>query len=396
MVLKILIINDYGTPHGGAEIATIRLRDGLNARGHQTLFFSTSARETDIASAADIECVGTTSRYRTLLQTMNWSARRVLDDALATFCPDVVHVGMFLTQLSPYILPALRAFPTVYYAHWLRAICPTGNKLLPDGTLCMLPTGWTCHQAGCLPLKDWIPLMLQLRLMNRWRGYFDHVATNSEASRSALCAGGFGDVSVIPCGVPKSPTAGRDFLSASPTVVYCGRLSRQKGLHVLFSAWRAVRLNIPNAQLWIIGDGPERLLLEHSTPAGVTFFGHLPPDEVIRVARPAWIHVVPSLGLESFGLTAVEAMMRGTAVVASRTGGLSEVVLDGITGQLVNPNDSEALAVSLAMLLNDRDRCVSLGERGRKRAQALFSEESYVQRFETLYESMRTTRSLSA
>ncbi len=103
--MKILLVNDYATPTGGAELLTLVLRDGLRQRGHDARIFSSSARPSAGDNHADYECFGTTSRFRTLLQTVNpwafWQLRQILTE----FKPDVVHVTIFLTQLSPFILP---------------------------------------------------------------------------------------------------------------------------------------------------------------------------------------------------------------------------------------------------------------------------------------------------
>ena len=74
--MKILLVNDYGTPDGGAEIATLSLREGLRRRGHETLLFATAAQGA-VASRADIECARGASGYRgRLVQTANVGARR--------------------------------------------------------------------------------------------------------------------------------------------------------------------------------------------------------------------------------------------------------------------------------------------------------------------------------
>src|SRR5207237_1732610 len=140
---------------------------------------------------------GTTSRLRTLLQSANpWAAmklRRVLD----VFQPDIVHVKMFLTQLSPLILPMLKNVRSIYHVVWYRPICPLGTKLLPDGNLCYSPPGTICYRTGCLPLRDWAPLMLQMKLWRRWRGVFDLVVANSEAVKRRLMAEGIEPVEVV-------------------------------------------------------------------------------------------------------------------------------------------------------------------------------------------------------
>jgi glycosyltransferase involved in cell wall biosynthesis len=384
--MKILLLNDYGTPHGGAEIATILLRDGLRRRGHDALLLSSSARSSDLPIASDVTCDGLTSGSRTLLQTANFSARRTLIRLLAEFQPDVVHVAMFLTQLSPLILPPLLHRPAVYHAHWLRAICPTGSKLLPDGSTCRKPAGVVCYRSGCLPLRDWIPLMGQMKMWKRWRSSFNRIAANSEATRAALEAEGFANVTVIPCGVSDRPQ--RPPLTGVPTAFFCGRLVKQKGVAVLLKAWTTVLRRIPDARLLIAGDGGDRNQLENAAPAGVTFLGTVLNADIDRLAAPAWIHVVPSLGFEGFGLVAAEAMMRGTAVVASNIGGLHEVVQPDVTGKLVEPNDPGALAAALIAMLLDRQLCEVMGKRGRQLAEQKFSEDTYVERFIVLYETL--------
>jgi hypothetical protein len=73
--MKILLVNDYGAPEGGAEIAMLLLRAGLRARGHEAMIFTSSARSKGMSSEVDAECYGTTSSLRTLLQCGNLSAR---------------------------------------------------------------------------------------------------------------------------------------------------------------------------------------------------------------------------------------------------------------------------------------------------------------------------------
>jgi glycosyltransferase involved in cell wall biosynthesis len=389
-LVKILLVNDYGTPHGGAEIATILLRDGLRLRGHEAMLLTSAARPVAVPSDADAECFGTTSRWRTLLQTANLSARRALGRTLRAFRPDIVHVGMFLTQLSPLILPLLRGIPSVYHVHWLRPICPTGAKMLPDGSPCRSPAGLACYRSGCLPLRDWLPLMGQMSLWWRWRSSFAAIVANSEATRQSLAAAGLEKVAVIPCGV--APRRQRPPLSGPPAALFSGRLVRQKGIDVLLQAWSEVARQLPEARLKITGDGPERERLEQTLPPGVALLGHLAPASFDEVAEDAWVQVVPSLGQEAFGLAAAEAMMRGTAVLASRTGGLPEVVEAEASGRLVAPGDPGELAAALIAMLGDRELCESMGAAGRAIGIRQFSADVYVERFIALYRALLMER----
>jgi len=390
--MKILLVHDYATLTGGAELSLIQLRDGLRDRGHQVRFFASSAGQEPQGGLADAYCLGTTSRLRTLVQTANPWAHWQLRSMLESFEPDVVHVRMFLTQLSPLILPLLRQIPSVYEACWYRSICPLGTRMLPDKTCCERRAGVACLQSHCVPLHDWLPLMLQLRLWRRWRPVFDRIVANSEAVRQRLLEAGIGPVNVIPLAAPFRPP--RPPLAAPPTLGFAGRLVPEKGLDVLLAAFARVVTEMPDARLVVAGDGPDRdqvraSIARYSISQHVALLGHVPPSDMEAGLAGVWVQAVPSLWEEPFGLVAEEAMMRGTAVVASCTGGLLEIVEDGVTGSLVPPGDVNALARAIVQLLRNRDRAESFGRAGREAALTRLGESQYVDGFVHLYESMR-------
>jgi glycosyltransferase involved in cell wall biosynthesis len=389
--MKILLVHDYGTPTSGAELATAMLRDGLRQRGHDAQLFTSSAPLGPLDSVADHECFGTLSRFRTLLQTANPWALAKLRKVIAKFQPDVVHVGIFLTQLSPLILPPLRKVPCVYQAHWYRCICPVGTKQLPDGSACHVRPGTVCYRHRCLPLRDWLPLTFQMKLWRRWRPNVDVILASSEAVQQRLIADGVEPVEVIYNGVPEQPQ--RPALTTPPTAAYAGRLIPKKGVDILLKAFARVVEEMPQARLLVAGEGVEQAALEGliaklGIDSHVDRLGHLPPAEVERRFAPAWVQVVPSRYEEPFGLVAAEAMMRGTAVVASDAGGLREIVQDGRTGLRVPPCDVTALAQAMLRLLANRSLAEEMGSAGREVALRQFSKAANVEKHIELYERM--------
>ena len=385
--LNVLMVNDYGRPNGGAELQMLALRDGLRRRGHAVRLFASDAELTPgFDLLADRACRGRTDIVQVLSQTANLSAARELRRELAEHPPDIVHVRMFLWQLSPLILPLLRDVPVLFQAAVYKAICPNGLKLHPDGSACTVRAGLVCRSSGCLATKTWLSTMVQLAMVRRWRGAIDHSAALSRRMADLFERDGWGGMTVLPNGVDEAPM--RPPIAGPPLATYAGRLSREKGIETLLEAFGRVRHRLPEAELAIAGAGPlEDELRARAAPGdGVRFLGHLPRAEMEAVFGRAWVQSVPSLWHEPFGNVSTEAMMRGTPVIASDVGGQSDIVQDGRTGYLVPPGDAEALADRLWRILSDRNHAEELGREGRRVARTRFSRAAALDRLEEAYQ----------
>jgi glycosyltransferase involved in cell wall biosynthesis len=392
--MKILLVSDYSVPRGGNEIVTLALREGLRARGHDVRLFASCTYANGDKSLAEYQCFGTASPLRAALWCGNPSAFFRLRRALADFQPDVVHVRLFLSQLSPLILPLLRDIPSIYHDGWYRTVCPIGSRVLRDGRGCAEPAGAICHQNGCVPLVAWPILMMQLRLWRYWRSVFDVVVANSRSVAEWLEASGIAPVEVIYNGL--APRAPRPPLTEPPTIAFSGRLTHEKGVDILLAAFKQVIQFLPRAQLLIAGEGPESWRLRrmaNQLEANVEFMGHQPREMLESRFQAAWVQVVPSRGAEAFGNAAAEAMMRGTAVVASANGGFKEYVQHEQTGLLVLPGDPAALARTLLQVVTDREYAESLGQAGRRFALKAFDQSRFLDRFIAIYERIIRTRS---
>jgi len=178
-------------------------------------------------------------------------------------------------------------------------------------------------------------------------------------------------------------------LSAGATVVICiGRMTPQKGQAVLIRALaRAQAMGSP-LRLLLAGEGAcrpayEALTRELGLDLAVSFLGSR--WDVPDLLRAADILCLPSLH-EGFGIVLVEALASGIPIIASRTGPTPEIILEGETGLLVEPNDPDALAAALAALAADPARRRAMGDRGRQDAVLRFALPPMVRRLEALYE----------
>ncbi|MGE5287471.1 MAG: glycogen synthase [Micromonosporaceae bacterium] len=180
-----------------------------------------------------------------------------------------------------------------------------------------------------------------------------------------------------------------------PFVIFVGRITRQKGLPVLLQA--AARLD-PSAQLVLCAGQPDTAELAaevaelvtalRSARTGVIWLPEmLAKPEVIQLLSHATVFACPSL-YEPLGIVNLEAMACGTAVVASRVGGIPEVVTDGETGLLVPPDNPGALADALNLLLCDPGRAETMGRLGRERAIADFGWPAIAAQTVALYSGL--------
>jgi glycosyltransferase involved in cell wall biosynthesis len=393
--VRILLANDHATPMGGAEIGIAALRDGLRARGHTVDLLASTATSLPVAPDADHLVRGTMHpRGRVLAETWNPSALAGMRRAVRTLRPDVVHLRLFLTQLSPSVLLALRDVPTVHQVVFYKPVCPRGTKLLPDGSPCTRPAGRACLDEGCTTAAAWPFAQLQRHLYHRWSDRIDAVTTLTEAAAGTLATWGMPGAEVIGNGI--TPGAPRPPLADPPVIGFAGRLVADKGPDLLLEAFVRLAGRHPTARLVLVGDGPLRAqLAERAAAAGladrVDLPGHVDRDEVERCLAPAWVQVVPGRWAEPFGTVTLEAAGRGTAVVASDVGGPGELVRTSGLGRTFPPGDVGALTAVLDGLLADRDGVERVGAAARAAVLRDHTHDRVVDRYEALYERLTTT-----
>src|SRR5262249_57554726 len=130
-----------------------------------------------------------------------------------------------------------------------------------------------------------------------------------------------------------------------------------KGVDYVIRALPLLLGRFPNLVYHVIGDGDdrprlERLAVEHGVQAAVRFAGILPDADLLRHYAGATIYVMPSRG-EGFGFVFLEAMAQGTPAIGGNVDATPEVIVDGVTGYLIDPTSPDAIAAAVARLLDD-------------------------------------------
>jgi glycosyltransferase involved in cell wall biosynthesis len=162
-------------------------------------------------------------------------------------------------------------------------------------------------------------------------------------------------------------------------IVFVGDVTRDKGVGVLFAAYRQISNPPP---LVLAGTVQPDAPVER--PPGVELLGPTPPDVVIELLRAARVVVVPSIVLDACPTVVLEAMAVGRPVVASSSGGIVDLVEGGVTGILVPPGDPIALATALTSLIEDPTLAMAMGRKGLERVRS-YTASAIAGQVEDLY-----------
>jgi len=269
----------------------------------------------------------------------------------------------------PRMAGAMRqAAPDLIHAHFGF----DGVEAWPIARRLGLPLLVTLHGSDITIRMDWFA---QGRAGRRWRGYPARLArlaqeekvtfiAISENIRQAAIAAGLPQsrVVVLPIGIDRSRFAPGSVPVAQrpPTILFLGRLVEKKGCMYLLEAFERVRAQLPQAELVIGGDGPERakLVSRAASIGGVRFVGAFTRDMATTLLAEARVFCLPSITAESgdaegLPLVILEAQASGVPVVTSARGGATEGIEDGVTGYAFGEADVAALTDRLMALLTD-------------------------------------------
>jgi glycosyltransferase involved in cell wall biosynthesis len=320
----------------------------------------------------------------------SFAAGREMAALLARERPDLVHIHNLHPLFSPSVIRAARraGVPVVMTCHNFRLVCPTGMHIR-RGQVCERCLGGREHWCALLNcqgnLFESVGYAVRNAVHRRLRLFTDQVTlflAISRFMRDRLEAAGLpaARLAVVP-NMVRLPAAPVEAGRPGGYVAFAGRFGPEKGIDTLVEAAR--RAGLP---LRLAGDPAGLPGIARRAPAGTVFAGLLSPAEMARFYRGARFVAVPSRCLEGFGLVAAEAMSHGLPVVASRIGGLAEVVGDGATGLLVEPGNAEELAAAMRRLWDDPELCRRLGAAGRAKAAREYSPEVFFDRLTSAYQ----------
>jgi glycosyltransferase involved in cell wall biosynthesis len=359
--VRILQLNTYADPMGGAEVYALSLAQELRARGHVVGFFGTSPdREVD---EADLRIVRRPA-YDARLLWGEPAVRAAFEAFARRLRPELVHVhNVFSLGLD--LMEALGGLgvPTIQTVHDFNRVCPNSWCVRGDGSACAGGIGAQCFEHDC---KKNYPFdaAVALHALLRHRALLQLVDLSicpSQCLADRLRSHGQQHVVHVPNAVdpiPIPPGLSRD----EHALLYVGRLTPEKGVDYLLEAMPALRAWNPLITLTVAAGGspsPASIQRLRRVP-GVTVMTSVPRHDLGRLYATASACILPSIWSENAPLVAFECLAAGLPMIASRVGGLPELVQDGVSGFTFEPRDVRDLVEKARRFLSlgnaERDR----------------------------------------
>lgn len=348
--LKIVFVHNYYQFRGGEDEMADLDTKLLMKNGHDVFLFSKHNNE--IKRYSILQKSSLLFRPSFSLESY-FNMLKVIDN----FKPDIIHINNFFPLISPSVIYAglRKKIPIVMSLHDFRLICANG-LLLRNSKVCE-----KCFQSpvfgflyGCyrnsriqtLPVSFMIFLHSKIKTWERCISVF---ITPSDFVKSKFAEAGFdaNRISVRPNYVEDEFVENFEKnykdVRKEDYCVFVGRLSDEKGIKILLSAWDILRKEGLKLKLKIAGDGPLREYVRWKAQDNnlVEVLGFLKKEDLVGVVAKAKFMVVPSVWYEVFGRIVIEAYAVGTPVLASEIGALKDIVIDGKTGLIFEPNPED-------------------------------------------------------
>ncbi|MFG1639522.1 glycosyltransferase [Amycolatopsis sp. NPDC049252] len=327
-----------------------------------------------------------------LMVPWNPAVRKELAARLRASRPDVVHIHNTFPLLSPSVVAACAdaGVPAVATLHNYTMVCPPGT-LHRDGHICTECVGGSplpavkhgCYRGSSAATVPMAASMVANR--RRWWTGVSRFFCISAAQRDLLVSAGMpGERMAVKHNFVTDPGVRRT--GDGTHVLFLGRITEEKGVGLLMRAWDRLggALGVP---LVIAGTGPmqDEVAVWANGRSDVSYVGLRNKAECRALTADALAVVAPSTWLEAFGLVVVEAMAAGVPTVAAAHGAFPELVEDGVTGLLHQPNDAASLADRLREVVGDRNR--EMGDAARVRYEKDFTPEVGLDRLISGYQA---------
>ncbi|OGI04103.1 MAG: hypothetical protein A2Y25_11425 [Candidatus Melainabacteria bacterium GWF2_37_15] len=390
--MKIVLVNNtFGNFGGGSEKATIETGRILQDKGHEVYYFASDRKpyyEKDY-------------KYQNFFPKnskkifYNIEAKKKLGLLLKKVKPDLIHVHCFQHNLTPSVLIACKesGIPIVMTFHDSNFACPPGT-LIKNGKSC---TSRDCINGSLISCVKYrcFSNSFSKSLVSASEFFFKKSLGSYEIPEYIICPSQFILDLAVESGIKREKLVLiSNFINANDTnnnshkgyFLYAGRIVKEKGLYCLINAFK----DLPHIRLRIAGKGAYETelqkFIEQNNIKNIEFIGLKKGIELENEYKNCFATVLSSLCGEAFGLSILESFSYGKPVIASRTGGIPEVINDYKDGIMVEPGNVEELKNAILKLWNNPELSSNFGKNAKIKFKNLYTAEVYYKKLINVYE----------
>ncbi len=401
--MRILLINKFLYPNGGDAISTLTTGDILKAHGHQVIFWGMDHPDNPeypfkelFVSCIDYNAESTFfQKAVTGLKILySFEARKKIALLLKKIKPDIVHLNNFAHQITPSILDEIKKYniPTVMTMCDYKMVCPSYTMLCKGQPceLCRHGRYYFCAINRCTKQSlmrsslNMVEMYLHHRILHIYNKIDIYISPSCFLKEKVKEMGMKNHTEYLSnCVYVENFQPAYEYKEKS--IVYVGRLSREKGIATLIKAVKGL-----NIKLKIIGDGPEARFLYATAmdekAYNVEFFGYQTGESLTREVKNSMFLVTPSECYENNPRTVIEAFAMGKPVVGARIGGIPELVKDRETGFTFVPGNTADLREKIELMIKSDDLIFDMGRNARKYAEQKLNADIHYKKLMKIYE----------
>ena len=371
--MKILMVNKFLYPNGGSETYMFKLGKYFSDNGHEVEYFGMEHPDRCVENSANAYTENMDFHTASALRKIKMSFKTVYSKeaynkmllVLNSFSPEVVHLNNFNYQLTPTVIQAVRDWEKssnnrvkiIYTAHDTQLVCPN-HAMYNDNKICEACLGGkyiNCLKGKCIHSSAVKSLFgtIEAYLWDKKKIYseLDTIICCSEFMKKKL------DTSPI---LKDKTVAIHNFIQDAKIieckkedyVLYFGRLSEEKGIKTM--------LQCKDIDFKVAGSGP--LEEEMRNADNIELLGFKTGDELKELISKARLTVCPSILYENCPFSVIESIVYGTPVVGSKIGGIPELIDEGKTGLLFEPENTDDFKEKINIILNDKELAESMSK----------------------------------
>ena len=359
--MRILFVNKYLYPCGGAEIYMFKLGEYLKSLGHQIEYFGMNDERNIVGNSLEIytenmEFKGDSKRIVNPLRLIySKDARKKISTLMNHFHPDIVHINNINYQITPSIIFEIKKHkvPIVQTVHDSQIACPNHRLYIESKkkvcTKCINGNYKQCIKHRCIhgSLLQSVLGACEAYLYHLTKVYdlIDLYITPSKFIQNILVVNGIDkNKTKVMYNFAEEKMISIDKVHNKSYVLYFGRLSVEKGIQTLIDVCK----ELPDINFVFAGEGPLKSELQNIK--NISYVGFKNGDELNELIMNATCSVYPSEWYENCPLSVIESIMLGTPVVGSDMGGINELIRNSYTGKIYKAGDKSALKLAIQEL----------------------------------------------